>query len=103
MTREEVMKRLQEYEDRLIDKQPSFRTKLVNFLITAVLFGFALHGAWTVGRNDGLDEPIRCKSPIDPELHIVQADGKLDTTWVYTRNNGFNVKVEPGVVYGIGN
>jgi hypothetical protein len=33
------------------------------------------------------NEPIRCASPIDPELHIVVKDGQLDTTWVYVRNN----------------
>ena len=32
------------------------------------------------------NEPIRCASPIDPELHIVVKDGQLDTTWVYVRN-----------------
>lgn len=32
------------------------------------------------------NEPIRCASPIDPELHIVVKDGELDTTWVYVRN-----------------
>jgi len=32
------------------------------------------------------NEPIRCASPIDPELHIVVKDGQLDTTWIYVRN-----------------
>ena len=32
------------------------------------------------------NQPIRCASPIDPELHIVVKDGQLDTTFVYYRN-----------------
>jgi hypothetical protein len=32
------------------------------------------------------NQPIRCASPIDPELHIVVKDGQLDTTWIYVRN-----------------
>ena len=46
--------------------------------------GIAYHDFRT--REELSNQPIRCASPIDPELHIVVKDGELDTTFVYYRN-----------------
>jgi hypothetical protein len=59
--------------------------------IPAVLFVIAFLGGVSYRSNMRTrekmqNEPIRCASPIDPELHIVVKDGQLDTTFVYYRN-----------------
>ena len=53
-------------------------------IITCVVLSILFMKLLELPRSN--NTPIKSKSPIDPELHIVVKDGELDTTWVYVRN-----------------
>jgi hypothetical protein len=50
----------------------------VCFVLFALSYGY--------GVEHGGQQPIECKTPIEPDLVIVVSGGELDTTYVYRRN-----------------